>query len=171
MWENGTWTKGSDNPFAEANKVALGDDARNGSGRVGRLQKVFSDVVGWPEIDSDAFLDELLTEIAGETNIVVQKRGKKWVATLDNGWDLEDHSLEEIIKADAAWVRRSCYEVTCNEMFAWVNISDGIGEILLQGSPADDFIAEARSLWAEVMNVTTEEVMLHLAKPYIESAT
>lgn len=63
------WTKWHKNPFAAVAEAA------NSNGTPEDIEKTkisLAEVIGWTEVSPHNLMDELLQEIAGETNIVVQ---------------------------------------------------------------------------------------------------
>jgi len=63
---NLTWTEWYLNPFEAALVIAKAHDCE------AELRESLLQVFDWPEVDNATFLDDLLTKIAQETNIVVQ---------------------------------------------------------------------------------------------------
>lgn len=72
-----TWTDPFENPF-----MAIWIVAKE-FGRVDALRESFMNLCTWNSFDEPTFLDDMLQEIAGATNIVCQKLEEGWVATLD----------------------------------------------------------------------------------------
>ena len=74
------WVGPQKNPLTAAALVA----ARHGE--VGTLEECGISLLNWHVIDpGDDILDDLLQEIAGATDIVVQYRDGGWYAAMDNG--------------------------------------------------------------------------------------
>lgn len=88
-----TWSEWVPNPFAAIAEVATPAD------RIVAMDILFM-TKGWSEVEPESFLDDLLQEIGGKTNIVVQYRREGILPALfraayDEGGprkpDLEDH--------------------------------------------------------------------------------
>lgn len=78
--------------------------------------------------------------------------------------------LTALVKANAEYVEASGYKVFINFAFSWVeikNIKDDSLTIFLQGSDADAFIAEARSLQDKLPDTLFSIILDSLAYPYI----
>lgn len=77
--------------------------------------------------------------------------------------------LTHFIRQSASRARRSGGEVTITTQIPTVLIEWDLGECLLQGHEADDFIDKVRDMWAHVGDVTQEECALCEAWAYIET--
>lgn len=78
--------------------------------------------------------------------------------------------LEEIIKADAAYCREVSVKV-CRKHDT-VEIRDVTGDqedIYLQGEDGYEFIVKLDGLIDQAPDVTFEDVMKHMAKPYVDN--
>lgn len=72
------WTEELDNPFKAAYVVA------QEHGLTQKMEQTLRKIFEWLNFDDVNFMDDLLQEIAGETNIVVQRIGpNRYRATLD----------------------------------------------------------------------------------------
>lgn len=80
MAQQTVWTKWQENPIAAAYEVA-----RVNNIDTKEVDNVLLKIVTWQQFDAVNFMDDLLQEIAGETNIVVQysKDRNEFRAALD----------------------------------------------------------------------------------------
>jgi hypothetical protein len=75
-----TWTEWLPNPFGAVLEAAKANGTPDDFKRV---VEVMAETTRWESIDSTSFLDDLLQEIAGVTNIVVQQQDGKFRAAYD----------------------------------------------------------------------------------------
>lgn len=80
MAQKTVWTEWQDNPLAAAYEVARRHDIDTKE-----VDKLLLGVAAWQQFDAVNFMDDLLQEIAGATNIVVQysNDSRKFRACLD----------------------------------------------------------------------------------------
>lgn len=76
--------------------------------------------------------------------------------------------MKRFIEENAKYVRDSLVKVTYNSAYGWVSAKDEEHETVffLQGNEADEYIEDARKLYAE-NNVYMDDVIHHLAKKYL----
>lgn len=79
-------------------------------------------------------------------------------------------SIEQIIKANA--LSMSQVEITFDGRFPTVSIvdcsGDGQDEIFLQGHEAEEFAHQIAEVWALNPDLTEDEIIKHLAVPFVE---
>lgn len=71
------WRGPYDNPFAAARACAIQHGINSA------LELSLCRIADWADFEERNFLDDVLQEIGGDTNIVVQKRDEDWYACLD----------------------------------------------------------------------------------------
>lgn len=79
-------------------------------------------------------------------------------------------SIETIVAQDAEYCRNVSIKI-CRS-FSWVTIRDDEGvqeDVFMQGDDAEGFIKAFDGLCEEAPDITFEDALRHLAKPYVEN--